>query len=79
MQTTTYGRSFLSLGSVSSRLLLAETRRKTSVLLATSVNGDVSTDDATAGRTSAVSVIVLDVDEEQMSSTLGPAQANVGF
>jgi len=72
---------------VSSRLHLAETRRETSVLLATSVNGDVSADNATAGRTSALSVIVLDVDEEQKSSRLGPessvcegpVEVNVGF
>jgi len=71
----TYGRSFLSLGSVSSRLHLAETRRETSVLLATSVNGNVSADNANAGRISAFSVAVLDADEEQMSSILGPASS----
>ena len=71
----TYGRSFLSLGSISSRLHLAETRREPSVLLATSVKGDVSADSETAGRTSAFSVVVLDVDEEQMSSMLGPVSS----
>ena len=67
----------------SSRLHLAETRREMSVPLATSVNGDVSADNVTTGRTSAFSVTVLDVDDEQMSSMLGPtssmSELGVGF